>query len=130
MVQCAAKTNLKVSTLVMEAVDIICCPIHVQAFLRDRPPLKWAVVLRTRQFQDRFLKENIDVENINRENVGNDMSANLQDLLLMKSKLHVCWQRCWKLSVGNVGNLQLFLSSFQTFPAVPQFFCSAYFTAI
>ena len=59
------------------------------------------------KFQDILLNENIDGENIDDEDIDNDMSTNLQDLLLMKSKLR-----------GNVGNLQLFVSSFPTFTAV------------
>ena len=61
------------------------------------------------KFQDLLLNENIDDEDID-----NDMSTNLQDLLLMKSKLRVC--------AGNVGNLQLFVSSFPTFTAVQHIF--------
>ena len=66
------------------------------------------------KFQDILLNENIDGENIDDEDIDNDMSTNLQDLLLMKSKLRVC--------AGNVGNLQLFVSSFPTFTAVQHIF--------
>ena len=49
------------------------------------------------KFQDILLNENIDGENINDEDIDDDMSTNLQDLLLMKSKLRVCCLR-WKFA--------------------------------